>query len=123
MGTTSYEQLEVWQVAYGVFLDVVALTRGFPADERYVLVPQMRRAALSVPANIVEGYARRGARDKGWFYTIAKASAEELGLFLRAAKDLAYAPDDRLCPLRARVDSICRMLRLLIERNGDSHRP
>ncbi|HYE98498.1 MAG TPA: four helix bundle protein [Planctomycetota bacterium] len=117
--TTTYEQLEVWQASYGLFLDVVRLTKTYPQDERYVLAAQMRKAALSVPANIVEGYGRSAAREKVRFYTIAKASAEELGFYLRASKDLGYAPDSRLQPLRARGESVCRMLRRLIQRTAE----
>jgi len=64
---------------------VFDLTAGFPAEQHSVLVPQMRRAALSIPANIVEGFARRPPRDKARFYTFAEGSADELRYFLTFA--------------------------------------
>ena len=77
MATTRFTQLEVWKKAHQAVLDVYRLTTGFPADERFTLVSQMRRAAISIPANIAEGYGRRAPRDKARCYTIGQGSNEE----------------------------------------------
>jgi four helix bundle protein len=73
-----FRQLEVWQEAHRLVLMVYEVTKGFPRDERFGLTAQMRRAAVSVPANVAEGFKRRGIRDKIRFYNISEASLEEL---------------------------------------------
>ncbi len=114
MATNRFTQLEVWKAAHQAVLDVYRLTRSFPDDERFVLTSQMRRAAMSVPANIAEGYGRRRPLDKARFYTISQGSNEELGYFLILARDLGYTKD--VDALSERLDSVGRMLRRLIER-------
>ena len=118
MKTVSFTQLNVWQAAHRVTVGVYKLTRTYPADERYGLSSQMRRAAVSVPANIAEGFARRAPRDKGRFYLFARASAEELKYFLILSRDLEYAPSSVLEPLAKEVESVCRMPHRLLEVNG-----
>ena len=73
-----FQDLLVWQKAHDLALKVYKATREFPADERFGLVSQMRRAAVLVPANIAEGFKKRGQRDKANFYNIAEGSLEEL---------------------------------------------
>ena len=114
MTTTSFTQLKVWEKAHRVTLEVYKLTGPFPAEERYGLVTQMRRAAVSVPANIAEGFARRGSRDRARFYTIARASAEERKYYFILSKDLGYVSDVR--SLQASLDEVCAMLHRLWER-------
>ena len=76
-----FRQLEAWQEAHALVLMVYQATQAFPADERFGLVSQMRRAAASVPANIAEGFKRRGIQDKIRFYNISEGSLEELKYF------------------------------------------
>lgn len=78
MGIETFEQLEVWQYAHKLVLAVYHSTREFPAEEKYGLQAQMRRAAVSVPANIAQGFKRRTKADKRHFYNMAQASLEEL---------------------------------------------
>ena len=59
-----FRQLKVWQKSHQLVLEIYKLTRGFPAEERFGLVPQMRRAAVSIAANIAEGFKKRGKRTK-----------------------------------------------------------
>ena len=118
MKTISFTQLNVWQTAHRVAVAIYKLTRGYPADERYGLSSQMRRAAVSVPANIAEGFARRMPKDKGRFYLSARSSAEELKYFLILSRDLAYAAPEPLESLARDLESACRMLHRLLEVNG-----
>lgn len=67
MATTRFTQFEVWRKAHEAVLEVYRITRGFPPDERFLLTPQMRRAAVSIPSNIAEGYGRRSPADKARF--------------------------------------------------------
>lgn len=72
-------------------LTVYGLTRGFPREETYGLSAQMRRAAVSIPSNIAEGFQRKGVKDKIKFFNIAQGSLEELRYQLILTRDLDYA--------------------------------
>lgn len=86
----SYEDLVVWQKAHGLTLAIYRVSRSFPRDETYGLTAQIRRSAASVPANIVEGFKRRGRADKARILNIAEASLDETRYYLRLAHDLGY---------------------------------
>ena len=118
MSISTFTQLEVWQVAHQATLDVYRLTTSFPADERFGLVTQMRRAAISVGANIAEGFGRRRSPDKARFYNISEGSVEEMKYFLILAKDLNYAKDT--AELTRSYESVSRMLRKLSKSTLDS---
>lgn len=90
----AHEKLVAWQRADDLFIAVHALTASFPLEERYGLASQMRRAAYSVPANIVEGMARRSLRDRLRFLNIAESSLAELAYCLHAATRLGYVRSD-----------------------------
>ena len=85
-----FEQLEVWQEAHKLVLMVYRVTKKFPSDERFGLVSQMRRAAVSIPANIAEGFKRRGIQDKIRFYNTSEGSLEELKYYFILSKDLDH---------------------------------
>jgi four helix bundle protein len=91
MAAKSYEDLEVWQKAHRLVLEVYRVTRAFPREEAYALTSQVRRAAASVAANIVEGFRRPTKADKTRFYQVALASLDEAHYHLRLAHDLGYA--------------------------------
>ena len=108
-----FEQLDVWQAAHALVLEIYRFTRKLPRDERFGLVDQMRRAAVSVPANIAEGFKRRSAKDKARFYNISQASLEELRYYLILCQDLGYRQlEDELSD---RVTPIARMLTRLTD--------
>jgi len=108
-----FRDLEVWQKAHQLVLAVYRMTKDFPADERYGLVSQMRRAAVSVPANIAEGFKRLGKAEKVRFYNIGEASLEELKYFFILSKDLAYISDNE--QMMDNAETISKMLYRLIE--------
>ena len=83
------------------------MSHQFPREEMYGLTSQLRRAAVSIPANIVEGFARTGKGDKLRFYNIAQASLEECRYYLILAHDLGYA--DTTAPLES-LDEVSRLL-------------
>ena len=107
-----FRQLETWQEAHRLVLMVYRVTKGFPADERYGLVSQMRRAAVSVPANVAEGFKRLGIQDKIRFYNIAEGSLEELKYYFVLSKDLGYIPSP--AELMAQSQTVGRLLHGLI---------
>ncbi len=107
-----FEDLSVWRKAHQVVLDIYRVTRGFPAEERFGLVAQLRRAAVSVAANIAEGFNRRTLRDKRNFYNIAQASAEETRYYVLLSRDLDYLRDYR--SITEGLDEVGRMLNGLL---------
>ena len=87
-----FRQLIVWQRAMELVKMVYALSKRFPADERYALTDQLWRAAVSVPSNIAEGYGRSSNGDYGHFLSIARGSLFETITQLQIAIDLGYIP-------------------------------
>jgi len=111
-----FQDLEVWEKSHQLVLDVYRVTRALPSEERYRLTPQMRRAAISVPANIAEGFKRRGKPEKIRFYNISEASLEELKYFFILSQDLGYITD--VGDLMNDAETISRMLHGLIRSIG-----
>ncbi len=89
-----HEKLVAWQRADDLFVAVHRLSASFPVEERYGLANQMRRAAYSVPANIVEGMARRSLRDRLRFLNIAESSLAEVAYCLHVSRRLGYLSAD-----------------------------
>jgi len=92
----SFEQLIVWQKAHQFVLGAYRFTDTFPRNEIYGLTSQLRRAAVSIPANIAEGFKKRGRADKVRFYNIAQGSLEECRYYLILSKDLNYGDPTHL---------------------------
>ena len=90
-----FEDLIVWQKSHALTLRVYRTTRSFPKEELFGLSAQMRRAAVSVPANIAEGFSRRGRADKARYLNTAQASLEELRYYFILALDLSYLEDQQ----------------------------
>src|SRR4051812_44398977 len=103
----SFRDLIVWQKSHALVLEVYRLTRRLPKEELFGLVSQMRRAAVSVPANIAEGFKRRGKPDKARHMNIAQGSLEELQYFFILCADLSYLP---AAPVGDRANEVGRML-------------
>ena len=85
-----YHNLLVWQKAHKFAIQIYQITKKFPKEEIYGLISQMRRAAYSVPANIVEGQARKSKKELLHFLNIAAASLSEVEYYLELSKDLKY---------------------------------
>lgn len=115
----SFRDLLVWQKAHALVLDVYKCTRSFPEDEKFVLVNQMRRAAISIPANITEGFKKKGKRDKLNYFNIAQGSLEELKYFLILASDLGYMGENKLAHSAEEVSRLLEAYWKAI-RNSDS---
>ena len=90
----TFKDLIVWQKAHQFVLAVYRLTTGFPKAEVYGLTQQFRRAAVSIPANIAEGFKKRTKADKARFMNIAQGSLEECRYYLILAADLGYGETD-----------------------------
>ena len=109
MNTASktFRDVLVWQRAHAFVLDVYRLSDDFPKSELYGLTSQMRRAAVSIPANFAEGFKKRGKADKLRYYNIAQGSIEECHYYLILANDLRYADTTALSE---RLNEVARLL-------------
>ena len=103
----TFQELVVWRKAHEFVLAVYKFTQGFPKEETYGLRLQMRRAAVSIAANIAEGFRKRGRDDKARFINIAEGSLEECRYYLILAGDLGYCSSDNLMGL---LESVSRLL-------------
>jgi four helix bundle protein len=104
-----YERLEAWQAAHRLVLLIYRTTRGFPPEERFGLVSQLRRAAFAVAVNIVEGSAKKGPREFRRFLDIAVGSVAELRYTLRLVKDLNLVSEEAFQDLEALRDQVGRL--------------
>ena len=103
----TFRDLLVWQKTHKYVLAVYKLTAGFPKQETYALSLQMRRAAVSVAANIAEGFRKRGRADKARFMNMAEGSLEENRYYLILSKDLGYGQTE---VLMSSLEEVSRLL-------------
>ena len=92
----SFRDLRVWQKAHEFVLAVYRYSESFPEREKYGLAHQLRRAAVSIPANIAEGFSKRSAAEKARFLNMAEGSAEECRYYLILSQDLGYGQNQSL---------------------------
>jgi len=111
-----FHNLKVWRKAHALTLAVYRVTSAFPSAERFGLVAQVRRAAVSIPANIAESCGRRSNRDEAHLLQVAFGSACELEAELLLARDLGYLPDAEPSPVLADLVEVKRMLGTLASR-------
>jgi four helix bundle protein len=105
----------VWQKSYALALAVYQATRAFPRSELFGLTSQLRRASVSVPANIAEGYCRRSRPDYLRFLSISQGSIGEIDTLLSLARDLSYLDAATGQQLAGVVDEIGKMLTRLTQ--------
>ena len=108
-----YRKLVVWSRAHSFVLSADRALRGFPAEERFALTSQTRRALISIPANIAEGRSRMSERSFAAFLDIAGSSAAEADYLLLLANDLGYLAPVEYEPLGLDIAEIRRMLNTL----------
>jgi four helix bundle protein len=102
-----FTDLIVWQKAHKFVLSVYRFTSGFPKEEIYGLTSQLRRAAVSIAANIVEGFKKTGVADKIRFLNISQGSLEECRYYLILVNDLGYGKTDVLAE---QIDEVAKIL-------------
>ncbi len=90
MLVTNYRDLEIWQEAMDVCKEIYMLTKNFPSEEKYGLVSQLRRAAVSVPSNIAEGFTRKTFGDKKYLMSVAMSSLAEVETQLELSTSFDY---------------------------------
>jgi four helix bundle protein len=102
----SFQDLVVWQKAHEFVLEVYKLSSGFPKSEIYGLTSQFRRAAVSIPANIAEGFRKHSKAEKAHFLSIGQCSLEEVRYYLILAADLGYGDSSQLFPQLEEVSKL-----------------
>lgn len=101
------QDLVVWQKAHQFVLSVYHYSDSFPKSESYGLTSQLRRSAVSVPANIAEGFRKKSRPDKARYLNIAQGSLEESRYYLILAKDLGYGENP---PLESQLEEVSKLL-------------
>ncbi len=107
MFAKSFEDVEIWKKSHAFVLEIYRLTESFPKHELFGLTSQLRRAAVSIPANFAEGFKKTGKPDKLRFYNIAQGSLEECRYYMILAKDLNYADTTEI---KLALEEISKML-------------
>ncbi|MEM6330828.1 MAG: four helix bundle protein [Planctomycetota bacterium] len=111
-----FRNLEVWRLAHALTLEIYGATKPFPADERYGLTSQLRRAAASVEANLAEGCGRGSDADFARFTQVAMGSASEVECHLLIARDLGLLDNNLYTKLDGKQQQVKRMLAGLLKR-------
>lgn len=107
--THSFKDIIACQKAHCFVLQVYKVTHNYPAEERYGLCSQFQRAAVSIPANIAEGYRKLGNADKLRFMNIAQGSLEECRYYILLSKDLDYITEDKYNELTRSIEETSRL--------------
>ena len=105
-----HEKLDVWKKSIDFVVAVYKATEGFPKEEKFGLTSQLRRAAVSIPANIAEGAGRRSDREFAYFLSNSQGSASEVDTELLIARRLTFIEEDDYATLGSSLDEIGRML-------------
>ena len=106
----SYRDLDVWQFAMDIVIEIYRVTRAFPPEEKFGLIAQLRRAAVAIPSNIAEGRNRLGAAEFRRFVSIARGSVAEVETQLAVAVALGFVAADEIASLASRLDGLSKML-------------
>jgi four helix bundle protein len=106
----SYRDLIIWQRTKTCVVSIYKATENFPPSELYGLTAQMRRAAISMPSNIAEGFRRKSQKDKLQFIRIAYSSGAELETQLEISRDLGYLNEKDFNNLAGKLDEIMKMI-------------
>lgn len=108
-----FEKLEVWQASRYFVKEIYIITAGFPLDERFGMISQLRRASSSICANIAEGMSRQTEKDKARFINQAFSSAIEVINFLILCSDLEFLNEEQYTELRLKLEKVTNQLNSL----------
>ncbi len=108
--TKTFKELILWQKAHELTLNIYKITKDFPKEEVYALTSQVRRASVSIAANIAEGYKKKTKPHKLSFLNISEGSLEEVKYYLILSKDLEYIKKDTFIKLETLSDEVGRIL-------------
>lgn len=108
--SNSFQDIVAWKKAHEFVLTVYRVTKGFPDFEKFGLCSQFQRAAVSIPANIAEGYKKLSRTDKLRFFNIAQGSLEECRYYVILSKDLGYINEEEYSMMGLSIEDASRML-------------
>lgn len=108
--SSSFQELLAWQAAHTFVLEVYRTTASYPKHERFALSPQFERAAVSIAANIAEGYRKMSKADKLRFLNIAQGSLEECRYYIILSHDIGYIDEERFGILNNLIENASRLL-------------
>lgn len=111
----THKDLDVWKKSIDFVTKIYSLTKGFPKEEMYGIIGQLRRASVSIPSNIAEGSGRRGKQEFKQFLYIALASASEIDTQLIISLNLQYIDEANYEKLNSELETISKMLQGLIK--------
>jgi len=112
----TYRDLDIWKVGIQLVKDVYELTEQFPKHELYGLVSQMRRAGVSIPSNVAEGFRRYHNKEYKQFLYVSLGSCAELETQATIAKELAYSSEDKETAVLEKLDHLSRMISSLLKK-------
>lgn len=115
-GIKDFTDLIVWKEGHKLVLMIYGVTNNFPENEKFGLVSQMRRCAVSVTSNIAEGFGRKGYKEKLQFYYISSGSITELKNQLLIARDVGYLADESFGDILRQANSAHKLLNLFISK-------
>lgn len=114
-GIKSFTSLYAWQESHSLVLSIYQISKKFPPDERYCLVDQIRRAAVSITSNLAEGFSRFSKKEKIQFYRIALGSLTEVQNQLLLAKDLYYVSEEDFIVISNQTVVVSKLINGLIK--------
>ena len=120
MKIRNYRDLYIWKRSIELVNNVYELTKSFPKEELFVLTSQLRRAAISIPSNIAEGFSRIHNKEYRQFLYIALGSCSELETQIIIANNLNYLDENKFNDIIKELEVICKMIHSLIKRINDS---
>ena len=108
--SSSFMDIKAWQFAHQFVIDVYTITRKFPDTERFGLCSQFQRAAVSIAANIAEGYKKLSKADKLRFFNISQGSLEECRYYILLSRDLGYIDNTSFDSLYTEIEKVSRFI-------------
>jgi len=117
----NYKELSIWQKSYQLCLEIYRITKEFPKEERYGLTSQIRRASVSIPSNIAEGYGRKTTPEYLRALYVAYGSNCELETQILLSGDLGYINEEDMKKLQKAIGDVERMLKALIRALENKH--
>jgi len=113
---SSFKDLEIWQRSIGLVEEIYRITKSFPQEETYGLSSQLRRAAISIPSNIAEGFARASEKEYKQFLYVSLGSCAEVSTQITIADRLGYLKQEKADVLSDEVEQISKMTMGLIKK-------
>lgn len=110
----TYKDLIVWQKAVALVTSVYALTKSFPQEEKFGIVNQLNRAAVSIPSNVAEGWGRESSKNYLQFLKIARGSVMETETLLVISKNLNFISDSQFLSITQEIEEVSKILQGLI---------